>query len=258
MSKRLQRTLDALEAIEEARTSEALAERVERVVNSFGFSGFGIARFGDSAGRRFTQLHGVVNPDWMQKYLRGGYSVHDPVVARASFGAPPFVWSSGGSYDLSAKAKEVCALAREAGIVTGFTVPWLADGADGAVTVAGSRNDMDPAERSALLAVAWFYWESHRALQHLPQTSLTCPLDGRQLDCLAWAAEGRTDWEIAERLTIPQSLAADLIQSARRQLNASSRAQAVIIAMKRGWLPLKAAPAAMLAAAEPEQDAAGL
>jgi DNA-binding CsgD family transcriptional regulator len=55
----------------------------------------------------------------------------------------------------------------------------------------------------------------------------TAVLSPRERDCLAFVAQGFSDGEVAERLSITQSTAHFYIEKAKRKLGARTRAQAV-------------------------------
>ena len=61
-------------------------------------------------------------------------------------------------------------------------------------------------------------------------------LTERERDCLAFVAEGRTDWEIAALLGISESTARFHLNNARRKLGAVTRSQAVARLAVRGLL----------------------
>ncbi len=69
----------------------------------------------------------------------------------------------------------------------------------------------------------------------LPQVE-SPPLTDRERDCLAFVADGRTDWEIANLLGISESTARFHLNNARRKLGAVNRAQAVARLATRGLL----------------------
>lgn len=61
-------------------------------------------------------------------------------------------------------------------------------------------------------------------------------LTERERDCLAFVADGRTDWEIATLLGISESTVRFHLNSARRKLGAVNRAQAAARLAVRGLL----------------------
>jgi LuxR family quorum sensing-dependent transcriptional regulator len=58
----------------------------------------------------------------------------------------------------------------------------------------------------------------------------------REVECLKWAAEGKTEWEISEILSISQHTADKHLSNARRKLGAANRAQAVANAIRWGLI----------------------
>lgn len=52
-------------------------------------------------------------------------------------------------------------------------------------------------------------------------------LSPRERDCLAFVAEGKTDWEISVILGVSQHTSHQYVESARKKLGAMTRAQAV-------------------------------
>jgi DNA-binding CsgD family transcriptional regulator len=61
-------------------------------------------------------------------------------------------------------------------------------------------------------------------------------LTDRERDCLAFVADGRTDWEISELMGISESTTRVHLNHARRKLGAVNRAQAVARFAARGML----------------------
>jgi LuxR family transcriptional regulator, quorum-sensing system regulator BjaR1 len=59
-------------------------------------------------------------------------------------------------------------------------------------------------------------------------------LTERQRDILAWAAEGKTSWEIGEILATSERTVNWHFEAAKRKLDAVTRTQAVIKALRLG------------------------
>jgi len=57
----------------------------------------------------------------------------------------------------------------------------------------------------------------------MPVSALT----PRELECIRWVADGKTDWEIGQILSISQSTVRFHLDRARSKLDAKTRAQAV-------------------------------
>lgn len=67
------------------------------------------------------------------------------------------------------------------------------------------------------------------------------PLTDRELDCLRWAAIGKTSWEIGAILKIAERTANFHIHNACRKLRVHGRQAAITAAIQAGWLNVLAA-----------------
>jgi DNA-binding CsgD family transcriptional regulator len=56
----------------------------------------------------------------------------------------------------------------------------------------------------------------------------------RERDCLAWAAKGKSDWDIGEILNISEKTARQHIENARLKFGVKTRVQAVVLACRAG------------------------
>lgn len=57
-------------------------------------------------------------------------------------------------------------------------------------------------------------------------------ITAREHECLLWAGEGKTDWEISIILGISRSTVVKHIGSARRKLGAANKAHAIALAIR--------------------------
>lgn len=106
----------------------------------------------------------------------------------------------------------------------------------GVTSVAFERlHQLAPKERAAIGMAATVL---HHRMCALSPPRLTAPvaLTPRERDCLAHVAEGKSDWEIGEKLGIAQSTVAGYVQTARIKLGAKSRIQAVAVCVARDML----------------------
>ena len=60
----------------------------------------------------------------------------------------------------------------------------------------------------------------------------TVGLTGKEIECLRWCKEGKTNWEIGEILGIAERTVNEHAQTAFRKLGAANRAQAIAIAVR--------------------------
>lgn len=69
-----------------------------------------------------------------------------------------------------------------------------------------------------------------------PTSGEAVHLTPRELQCLQWAREGKTSWEIAQILGISQATAIFHMKNAVTKLGASNKTHAVIVAVERGLI----------------------
>ena len=61
-------------------------------------------------------------------------------------------------------------------------------------------------------------------------------LTPRQIECLKWVAEGKTDEEIGAILSLSDRTVHNHIEAAKRGLGVTKRSQAALLAYRRGWI----------------------
>ncbi|WP_029077510.1 helix-turn-helix transcriptional regulator [Bradyrhizobium sp. th.b2] len=63
-------------------------------------------------------------------------------------------------------------------------------------------------------------------------------LTAKEVVCLRWCKEGKTNWEIGEILSISEKTVEFHLGNSMRKLGASNRITAVMVSIKRGFLEL--------------------
>ncbi len=96
------------------------------------------------------------------------------------------------------------------------------------------RLELSPAE-AALVRTAGTVLTERTAVLAAPGEA-AIRLTGREYDCLAYVAAGKSDWEISVILTLSQGTVRFHVDNARRKLNAATRAHAVARATALGLI----------------------
>lgn len=171
--------------------------------------------------------------EWADRYNRKGYVFRDPIVERLQFDDKPFTWNDAYASSTSPDNVELIrGESAEFGLRGGFVVPVaLLDGAIATVSFGGEVVDLSPDDRSLLGFVANY---AVGQLLHRRCSSLHARgrMTARKYDCLSWAAEGKTDWEISVILGISKPTVTKHIMSVRQKLGAVTKAHAVAIALR--------------------------
>ncbi|MGX4770588.1 LuxR family transcriptional regulator [Bradyrhizobium guangdongense] len=172
--------------------------------------------------------------EWTSHYLRSRYELVDPVITRALHTAEPFQWGIGTQSDLrSPVQQQLLDEAAEFGIRVGFTVP-IHDGHGpvAALTFAASRPshtfETFTLSQARVLQLMAMYFHAHvrRKLKngHGIAGVLLSP---RELECLEWASQGKSAWEIGCILGISRNTVAYYLDNAKHKLGVRTVVQAV-------------------------------
>ena len=171
---------------------------------------------------------------WVARYVRNHYERLDPVITQALGDPAPFQWGLGLAMTQHSFAQQK--LFDEAslfGIRFGFTVP-IHDGRSpvAALTFACDQRNV-PFERCVTsndrvlqLMGMYFHAHVHRKLLHNNDLG-KIGLSPREFECLEWASQGKSAWEIGCILGISRNTVADYLDNAKQKLGVRTVVQAV-------------------------------
>jgi DNA-binding CsgD family transcriptional regulator len=180
--------------------------------------------------------------EWRHRYLGRFYQLYDPVVVLGGRARLPFRWGSGPFLKPFKKnQKRVFHEAREFRIVSGYSIPICGPEGDvGLFTVVGARDrDVIDAVRGEAPALQLTAIQMHDRVvkQVSANRSADLPrLTAREIECLAWTAEGMTTDEIADKMCLSGSAVNYHLGKAARKLSAASRHHAAILAIRAGLI----------------------
>ena len=235
-----QDTFDGIARLGEVKTAEGVVEELRKLGSLFGYENFCIAGRLPQPGERFAPYVLVSGwPEgWMRRYDENGYAHVDPVMAQIRRTSLPVVWRE-VPYDRSDPApSRVMNESPEFGLVEGVSVPISTPrGFKAGVSFSARKLRLTKGERAALHLVAVYAEGRARALRDGEELPTPAPvLSPRELECLKWAAEGLTAWEISVILSLSHRTVEQYLASAAAALGAVNRVQAVAEAMRRGIL----------------------
>lgn len=238
-----QAALDTIERLKTRQTPDEILGDLQSVSNSVGFDGFMMTGLPDPGDKidGYLLLKGW-NQAWTERYLARDFVQHDPVVAMVRSTTRPFMWSEAtAAAEPTPLGAAVMNEAAEFGLLTGLSVPiYSTTGFQAVVSFAGGKIDISGEHKSMLHLVAIY---AHNQLRDCyardsaaDRRSRRGRLSPREIECLRWAANGKTSWEIAQILNISNHTADGYLTSATRKLHAVNRIQAVAEGFRRGLI----------------------
>lgn len=192
----------------------------------------------------------IVNsfPDaWWGHYKEQGYMGVDPVLAECSKSSLPLNWKSLHALEKkNAQAARFMNEARTFGLESGISFPLhSAQGEFALLTLSSAENSQQSEKRIAesLPFAHTFAAYVHEAARRLVDVEVhplpSIRLSAREKECLLWAAEGKTAWEISQILKIAERTVIFHLQNAAAKLGVSSRQQTIAKAVAFGLISPK-------------------
>lgn len=235
--------LNFVERVREAENHAALRDLFSRALDQMGFTQFTylLMSMPGREGKRPLFIS-TYHDEWIVRYKDKAYVDIDPVAIQANQDILPFKW--GTPTDLKSASKEQKAIFNEASVFdvkAGFTVPIHARGHEfAAISVA--TNEQSPEfprliERYGhqLHLMAIHFHAAARRFESIGDSLLKkVTLTPREIECLTWAAAGKSAWETAEILSIAESTVVSHVKNVRRKFGVPTTAQAIVKALTHG------------------------
>ncbi|MGJ3261734.1 MAG: autoinducer binding domain-containing protein [Salinarimonas sp.] len=239
--KSLDQTLEVIQAIDRARTHEEVCTVLLDASRRFGFEHILAGTIPRTGSSRSQQMSHVVldhwPAEWSRRYFSHGYLFVDPAIKRVTESRSPFLWSeiAGDSVD-DAAARRVMNEAGDFRLRDGFTVPLMTlEGEVAGFSLAGERLEVTPTARGMLTLLATYALVRSlqlRASQGAPSSRVN--LSMREREALQWAAEGKTELEIGDLMSISRHGVDKHMRAARLKLASRNRTHAVAEAIRLG------------------------
>ncbi len=190
-------------------------------------------------------LHDQRPNGWERVYAEHMHHLADPVVSELMRASDPFFWSelTLRRGRLTTAERRVLRDAERFGLREGFVAPRGGPNStvEGLVFCGPRPIESGSAARGPLIEAA------KRIFDQLPPSnrqrprasSLSTPLRSRQLECLHWAAHGKTSAEIGLILSLSRKTVDEHIENACRTFGVNGRIQAVARAIDIGLIDLR-------------------
>jgi len=177
--------------------------------------------------------------EFLIEYQMNDYVRHDIMPAMARLSTAPFTWRELLRVHRSTDQQiEFHKRIRELGIVDGFAVPIHLPGGDVGLCVSVATHPIEDAEQRLALHLASLYAHDRcRVLGGLTEpSSLKSPLSPRELECLKWVLDGKSDRDIGVILGISHNTVHFHIERVKKKLGVRTRTQAAAMVVSLGYL----------------------
>jgi DNA-binding CsgD family transcriptional regulator len=213
----------------------------ERVVSSCGFSFAAHLRL---ASRGLVEPHpisGIDNLEWYRRYAAQGYKNIDAAIPAAFLATRPITWAEVEAKAQNPAYRTMIGEAREIWAAEALIIPVR--GPLGSVSVVNLMMDrqaeVHSEVRTRMMALGALYSTLANALISDPAPALSEPLPNfskRELQCVYWASQGKSDVDIGTILDIHPRTAHKYVENAKRKLGVSSRLHLALKAWSAGLL----------------------
>jgi DNA-binding CsgD family transcriptional regulator len=191
------------------------------------------------SGRVWDFFFNTWPPEWLLEYQNNDYVRHDMIPAVARLSATPFTW-----VELLRDRKQTKEQikfydrVRELGVIDGYAVPIHLPGGDLGLCVSVATHIIDDTEERLALHMASLYAHDRcRALGGLIEaSSAKTPLSPRELECLKWVLDGKSDTDIGGILGISHNTVHFHVERVKKKLGVRTRTQAAAMVMTLGYL----------------------
>lgn len=219
---------DNLQQLLECTSPAQLRTQASRHVQQLGFDNW-IYSTGAESGEDVEKL--LTYPsEWMSLYRRRGYFAVDPVVDHCRQHITPCLWAADPAARGAGYQTRFFTEAIDFGLRAGIGLPIHGPlGHSGMFSVAMSDSSDAGSHLRQLGELQLLATFIHEAQLRLGRQTANAEvhLTARELDCLRWAAEGKTSWEIGQQLGISERTAIFHLSNSARKLGVIGRRQAI-------------------------------
>lgn len=174
---------------------------------------------------------------WCDYYHEYNFYAIDPLTAYCFEHALPISWHEllGRPEFLDARFQIMLQRAKDFGLYSGLTIPLSSTFGFKGIFNLASRQDAQQSQplfdRACpyllLLSTHIMQWFKQHQVAQMSQSTETQTLTHREYECLFWACEGKSSWEIAQILSITERTVIFHLNHVMQKLGANSRQHAV-------------------------------
>ena len=230
--------LEMLESLQRCGSVEELHGAARRIARDFGFEHFlYCVQVNLSLTRPYQFILSGYPSEWRARYDAKHYVDIDPTISHCSMRCVPLVWSRQAFS--GAPATRMLDEAREHGLGNGASFAIHGRRGEMAMLSLARPGAEQAAQRDTLhfLGTAQlFACYLHEAVQRVVLSKEAVPLGEahltrREKECLLWASEGKTGWEISKIVRVSERTVVFHLQNAARKMGVATRQHAVARAL---------------------------
>jgi DNA-binding CsgD family transcriptional regulator len=233
-------SLRLVEALKKCASSQEVGAVFASTIAPYGFTMVSCGGSRETpSGRLWDFFFNTWPPDWLLEYQKNDYVRHDMLPAVARLSATPFTWVELlRGREQTPKQIEFHNRVRELGVIDGYTVPLHLPGGDVGLCVSVATHVIEDTEKRLALHLASLYaYHRCQALGGLTEaSSVKAPLSPRELECLKWVLDGKSDTDIGKILGISHTTVHFHVERVKKKLGVRTRTQAAAMVMTLGYL----------------------
>ncbi|MES1199766.1 MAG: autoinducer binding domain-containing protein [Pseudomonadota bacterium] len=238
----IQRALTFIDEASRAAEMAALDALMRRAFDDYGVRHYALLGFAMSEGGRTpVLLNTPVNLAWSEHYKEQGYYNVDAVMHAILKRPQGAEWAEVELRPLPRASRDLFGECRsELKVDGGIALPtYDASGFAGAIGMY-YEGEPDAEMKRALKLIGHFAMERAKELRGLVvgEEPAPCPLTVQQREILALSAHGKTDWEMGRLTGLSHKTINHHLERAKGLIGVRTRAQAVALAVQRGWIAI--------------------
>jgi LuxR family transcriptional activator of bioluminescence operon len=180
--------------------------------------------------------------NWRKHYDEEGYANIDPTVSHCVKTTIPIIWKN--EIFKGRKEARVRSEAKDCGLVSGVSFPVHGSRGEAAMLSLSTSRESREAQDDIVATMGKAQLLTcylHEAVQRIVLSKGPIPLKKinlteREKECLLWAAEGKTGWEIANIIKISERTVTFHLQNVVQKLGVVNRQQAISRALSMGLI----------------------
>lgn len=247
ISHKLQKQYDELSVVPElidqlsaCRTTYDVFGIMKQVCELFGYRYFMVLRLNSNGEFLLSKMAIVTNwdPELLRAFDSLDLSEERPLIVKLRNTTVPISWTNselyaGSKYRLAGRLRK---LFKGYSMDSGIYVP-VSDkmGNRGAVGMSGESRELDQYMQAQFSYIADHVYECLVNMEELIE-NIPNILTARELDCVRWAAAGKTGFETAEILGISENTVSHYLTNASLKLDTVNKAHTVARAIRRGLI----------------------